>query len=280
MLSVLESSLFASIGGLPVHPLVVHFAVVLLPLAALGLIVLVVVPRWAARYGWLVLAGLAAGTGAAFVAKESGEQLAREVGDPVTHAAWGDRLPVLSVALLVVAVGWLVLQRRAASAGRPRSLASGIAGGVAAALAVAVTALTVVVGHSGAQAAWGDRVDAGAADAVAQAAASPVASPSPTTASPSATAAAAATPASPGATTASAYTLADVAQHADASSCWSVVNRQVYDLTDWIRKHPGGASRILGMCGKDATAAFTTQHAGQTKPERLLAGFRIGALAG
>jgi hypothetical protein len=42
---------FDAIAGLPVHPLVVHFAVVLLPLAALGLIVLVIVPSWADRFG-------------------------------------------------------------------------------------------------------------------------------------------------------------------------------------------------------------------------------------
>ena len=37
MLTPLESGLFETVAGLPLHPLVVHFAVVLLPLAALGL---------------------------------------------------------------------------------------------------------------------------------------------------------------------------------------------------------------------------------------------------
>ena len=72
----LDSSLFDSIAGLPLHPLVVHFAVVLLPLGALGLVVLVLVPKWADRYGWLTVGAIAVGTGAAFVAKESGEALA------------------------------------------------------------------------------------------------------------------------------------------------------------------------------------------------------------
>ena len=82
-----------SIAGLPLHPLVVHFAVVLLPLGALGLVVLVLVPKWADRYGWLTVGAIAVGTGAAFVAKESGEALAAKVGEPQTHASWGDRLP-------------------------------------------------------------------------------------------------------------------------------------------------------------------------------------------
>ena len=43
----LDSGFFDSIAGLPLHPLVVHFAVVLLPLAALVLVLLVGVPKWA-----------------------------------------------------------------------------------------------------------------------------------------------------------------------------------------------------------------------------------------
>ena len=76
----------------------------------------------------------------------------------------------------------------------------------------------------------------------------------------------------------SSYTLAQVAKHASATSCWSVVNGNVYDLTRWINRHPGGASRILGMCGKDATSAFEAQHGGQGRPERELKSFRIGSL--
>ena len=83
----LDSSLFDSIAGLPLHPLVVHFAVVLLPLGALGLVVLVLVPKRADRYGWLTVGAIAVGTGAAFVAKESGEALAAKVGEPQTHAS-------------------------------------------------------------------------------------------------------------------------------------------------------------------------------------------------
>ena len=49
----LESDFFGFIAGLPVHPLVVHAAVVLLPLAALVLILLVFVPAWRTRFGWV-----------------------------------------------------------------------------------------------------------------------------------------------------------------------------------------------------------------------------------
>jgi cytochrome b involved in lipid metabolism len=67
--------------------------------------------------------------------------------------------------------------------------------------------------------------------------------------------------------------------HADAASCYSVVNGSVYDLTNWITKHPGGQQAIKGLCGKDGTAAFTGKHGGQQKPETMLASFKIGVLA-
>lgn len=74
------------------------------------------------------------------------------------------------------------------------------------------------------------------------------------------------------------YSLPDVAQHKDASSCWTVVRGKVYDVTSWINQHPGGAQAIRSMCGEDATAAFTDQHNGQRRPENELATFQIGIL--
>ena len=42
--------MFDLINGLPVHPLVVHAVVVLLPLATLGLIAIAVRPAWRRTY--------------------------------------------------------------------------------------------------------------------------------------------------------------------------------------------------------------------------------------
>lgn len=75
------------------------------------------------------------------------------------------------------------------------------------------------------------------------------------------------------------FSMVEVALHADATSCYSVVNGAVYDLTNWITKHPGGQQAIKGLCGKDGTSAFTGKHGGQQKPETTLAGFKIGVLA-
>lgn len=79
-------------------------------------------------------------------------------------------------------------------------------------------------------------------------------------------------------TTAGTYTMAQVAAHATASSCYTTINGSVYDLTPFINQHPGGPA-ILQLCGIEGTATFMAQHGGQGKPERELASLKIGTLA-
>lgn len=274
-----ETSLFDTIGGLPMHPLVVHFAVVLLPLAALALVFEVFVPALRRRYADVTLLALAGGTGAAFLAKESGEALARSEVLPAQHATVGNVLPWLALALLAVAVAWWAIGRRvtpdAGHAAAPTRSAGFMSSGVvASALALAVTGLSVVVGHTGATAVWNP--DTPAVSASATPTATPVATPS---ATPTAQATPTATPSqAPASPTATALTTAAVAKHATASACWTIVNRDVYDLTSWIARHPGGQQRIVGMCGHDSTAAFTAQHGSSKRIAQLLAGFKLGAL--
>ncbi len=75
------------------------------------------------------------------------------------------------------------------------------------------------------------------------------------------------------------YTMATVATHNSVTSCWTVINDNVYDVTSWIAKHPGGKQAILGTCGKDASAYFNGQHGGQPQPVSTLATFKIGTLS-
>lgn len=69
-----------------------------------------------------------------------------------------------------------------------------------------------------------------------------------------------------------------VEENDSAESCWAVMDGTVYDLTDWIDEHPGGAERIEGLCGTDAAEAFEGQHGGSEGPEQQLAEFEIGTL--
>lgn len=78
---------------------------------------------------------------------------------------------------------------------------------------------------------------------------------------------------------ASSYTLAQVATHNNATSCWTAIAGNVYDLTSWIPNHPGGEARILAICGKDGTSAYMGQHGKGGEPRDGLASYKIGALA-
>ncbi len=79
--------------------------------------------------------------------------------------------------------------------------------------------------------------------------------------------------------TASLFTMAQVTTHNSATSCWSIIDGNVYDLTAWISKHPGGERAILGLCGKDGTAAFHGQHGDAKRQADILATMKMGALA-
>lgn len=75
------------------------------------------------------------------------------------------------------------------------------------------------------------------------------------------------------------FTMAEVAQNNTASRCYSVVDGSVYDLTEWIQKHPGGSGAITRMCGVDGSAGFNRKHGGQANPEATLEQYKIGVLA-
>ncbi|MFI2709253.1 DUF2231 domain-containing protein [Micromonospora sp. NPDC018662] len=150
-----------SVNGLPLHPLVVHAVVVLLPLAALGVVALAVRPAWRGRFGWLVVLVAALATAAVPLATQSGESLERRVGDPGRHAELGDQLLWFALPLLAVAVALVWLQRRAdRPTGAGPAAGPGVPGVVVAVLAVVVAAANLVqvyrVGDSGAKAVWGD----------------------------------------------------------------------------------------------------------------------------
>ncbi len=71
--------------GLPLHPLVVHAAVVFIPLAALGAVLVVLSARFRGRYGGLAVLLGAAAVVAAFAARLTGPCL------PTTSASRAPR---------------------------------------------------------------------------------------------------------------------------------------------------------------------------------------------
>ena len=144
-----------TISGLPMHVLVVHAVVVLLPLMSLVTVAVAVRRRWRAAAPWVVAAD-AVVVVLAFVAKESGETLQRRLasinpaGVAQEHGEQGDLVWLFALGLLVAAVlVWLT--SRSARLVPVAVVVSLLAAGGAA-------GWTYVTGESGARAVWGDTV--------------------------------------------------------------------------------------------------------------------------
>ena len=144
--------------GLPVHPLIVHATVVVVPTAALAVALYAVWPRFRAWARWGPLALASAAVVLTPLSTSSGESFEHRIGGSSAieqHSHMADLLIwwVVPLAVLAAVLWWW---HRAESPARSRrSLAL-----VAAVLPVLVSAGTLVqvvlIGHTGAEAAWSD----------------------------------------------------------------------------------------------------------------------------
>lgn len=186
--------MFDSVFGLPLHPLVVHATAVLVPLAAIAVILQVSWPRLRAWAGPLPIGLSLIGLVLTPLSTASGESLEEKVAESSLvekHAELGGQLLPLTIALFVFSAGfwWLDRQRHRPAAttppavptvetanggattltavkpaqtvvhhdnlGRWRTAAAVV--GVLAVLAAVGTGIQVArIGHSGAKAAWSD----------------------------------------------------------------------------------------------------------------------------
>lgn len=155
-----------SLFGLPAHPLIVHAAVVLVPLAAIGTIAIAFWPAARRRIGWVVVGLALVGTISCYLASKSGESLQENVPRTAAvadHAEEGDGAALFGAAVFVGAAAIMGLdevRRRQTAAGQPedprlRGVAIA-AGAVAIVLSLLGGARIVQVGHSGAKAVWED----------------------------------------------------------------------------------------------------------------------------
>ncbi len=147
-----------AIGGIPLHPLVVHAVVVMLPLAALGVIAIALVPRWRTRFGFLVVAASAVVLAFVPIATSTGEQLQETV--PASnrlddHVEFGGGVIFWAVPLLVLSIAlWWFGRRSQAGSPVPRWL-NVLVTVAAVVVSLGSMVLIVLVGHSGAAAVWG-----------------------------------------------------------------------------------------------------------------------------
>lgn len=161
--------MFERFGDLPLHVLVIHAAVVVLPVAALAAIAFALVPKWRWLLRWpALLLGLGAAL-TAYVAKESGEafvaavpqlaQIVQQHKDRGTLLLWfslGFAFVVVLAALLLSGPSPLASGRGAKASGN-RVLEMVVSAAVVV-MALLVIWQTIRTGDSGAKAVWDGRL--------------------------------------------------------------------------------------------------------------------------
>lgn len=162
--------------GLPLHPLVVHAAVIFVPVAALGALLVVFFAPVRTRYAGLVVLLGVAGAASAFAAMLTGPLLAEALGmtgspSIARHQTLGTWTPWAAL-LQAVALPLFLRARRAedrtaartgdadpartGDAGTPsRSGLARLIGGVTVVAALAALVLVGLTGHAGAESVWG-----------------------------------------------------------------------------------------------------------------------------
>ncbi len=76
------------------------------------------------------------------------------------------------------------------------------------------------------------------------------------------------------------FSLSKISEHDSEESCWLAIHGKVYDVTEFLSEHPGGAA-ILEGCGKDATEQYETKPTGNTHSQNardMLEEYYIGDL--
>ncbi len=155
----------SSIAGLPAHALLVHAAVVLVPLAALALAATCWRASWRKVYSLPVAILALAGAVAAFLAKTSGEPIERAVKRAAEdegvrarfgeHPEQGDAAFAFAVLLALAAIGVWAVDRYGTRSKLPKWAPLATYGVALIPAAIALVTM-IVAGHSGAQLVWKD----------------------------------------------------------------------------------------------------------------------------
>jgi fatty acid desaturase/predicted heme/steroid binding protein len=75
-----------------------------------------------------------------------------------------------------------------------------------------------------------------------------------------------------------AVTWQELAEHNAADSAWIAVDGAVYDVTEFVDRHPGGREMLLLSVGREATDLFNSYHPFTDAPRAVLHKYRIGKL--
>ncbi|CAN5587005.1 hypothetical protein BH10ACT2_BH10ACT2_15760 [soil metagenome] len=146
------------IFGTPAHPLLIHIPVVVLPLLAIGAIVLAAKPSWRSRFSWALAGATLATAAVTFWATQSGKRL-RDALQPSLgslaerHAELGDQTALLATAFFIGAACLVVMDRWVLPR-RPAKLWPVVFAIVVALVGVASAVWVIRTGHEGARITW------------------------------------------------------------------------------------------------------------------------------
>lgn len=151
---ILAQEPLGMLAGLPLHPLLVHGAVVLVPLVAIGALVMSYLPSFSRRHGKIILGLAIIAQISVFLAKISGEAFEDILNKSVEkHAELGEIAPFVTIPMVVLIYLRWRMDRAGSTFGSVliRRLTS---------VALVVASLTsmvfiFLVGHSGAESVWG-----------------------------------------------------------------------------------------------------------------------------
>ena len=150
----LSAGPLGSFAGLPLHPLLVHSAVVLVPLVAFAALVMSYLPSFSRRHGKLIFILALAAQVSVFLAKISGEAFSEILNKNVEkHAELGEIAPLVTIPMVVlIYIRWRMDRGESingkAALRRLTSLALVVS-------SVASLIVIFLVGHSGASSVWG-----------------------------------------------------------------------------------------------------------------------------
>ncbi len=151
---ILAQEPLGMLAGLPLHPLLVHGAVVLVPLVALGALVMSYLPSFSRRHGKVILGLAIVAQISVFLAKISGEAFEDILNKSVEkHAELGEIAPFVTIPMVILIYLRWRMDRSGSTFGSVviRRLTS-----VALVVASLVSIVFIfLVGHSGAESVWG-----------------------------------------------------------------------------------------------------------------------------
>ena len=76
--------------------------------------------------------------------------------------------------------------------------------------------------------------------------------------------------------------LEELALHNSEADCWMAIEGKVYNLSDYLPKHPTPASMLVPWCGKEATEGMRTKGYGRDHSPmawEMLQTYEVGTLA-